>query len=135
MGRYPSGQRGQTVNLMVHAYEGSNPSLPTKFAEGEFDPEKTTNRSFRRTSSMSKNVLWYVYILECKDKKLYTGITKNLNLRIERHNKGLACKFTKYRRPVKLVYKEAHSTKSEARKIELRIKGYSRERKLKLASE
>jgi putative endonuclease len=75
---------------------------------------------------------WYVYIVECKDKKLYVGIAKDLNKRIERHNKGLACRFTKYRRPVRLVYKEAYNTKSEARNRELEIKGYSRQKKIKL---
>ncbi|MDP2981133.1 MAG: GIY-YIG nuclease family protein [Candidatus Omnitrophota bacterium] len=77
---------------------------------------------------------WHVYIIECKDKKLYVGIAKDLDKRIELHNKGLACRFTKYRKPVKLIYKERHDSKSGARNRELEIKGYNRERKLKLAS-
>jgi len=78
---------------------------------------------------------WHVYIIECSDKKLYVGIAKNLDKRIELHNKGLACRFTKYRTPVKLIYKEKRSSKSEARNRELEIKGYSRQRKLELADE
>ncbi|MDP2980586.1 MAG: GIY-YIG nuclease family protein [Candidatus Omnitrophota bacterium] len=78
---------------------------------------------------------WHVYIIECKDKKLYIGITKNLDNRIKLHSKGLACRFTKYRKPVRLVYKETYNTKSEARKRELEIKGYKREKKLKLAGD
>jgi len=78
---------------------------------------------------------WYVYIIECKDKKLYVGITKDLDKRIKLHNKGLACRFTKYRKPVRLIYKEKCSSKSEARKRELEIKGYNREKKIKLAGE
>ena len=75
---------------------------------------------------------WHVYIIECKDKKLYVGIAKDLDNRIKLHSKGLACRFTKYRKFIRLVYKETYNTKSEARKRELEIKGYKREKKLKL---
>ena len=75
---------------------------------------------------------WYIYIIECSDKKLYVGIAKDLKKRIKLHNQGLACRFTKYRKPVKLIYREKRNTKSEARKRELEIKGYSREKKLEL---
>ncbi len=77
-------------------------------------------------------ISWYVYIIKCKDKKLYVGIAKDLDKRIQLHNKGIACRFTKYRNPVRLVYKETYNTKSEARKRELEIKGYSRQRKFDL---
>ena len=81
---------------------------------------------------MAKPISWYVYIIECNDNKLYVGIAKDLNKRVELHNKGLACRFTKYRGPVRLIYKKEYSSKSEARKRELEIKGYSRDRKLGL---
>lgn len=81
---------------------------------------------------MNELIAWYVYIVKCKDKKLYVGITNNVDKRIKLHNQGLACRFTKYRKPVKLIYKEECDTKSEARKRELEIKGYSKEKKLKL---
>jgi putative endonuclease len=49
--------------------------------------------------------MWYVYILECKDKTFYTGITTDLERRIKEHNNSLlGAKYTKSRRPVKLVY-------------------------------
>ena len=76
--------------------------------------------------------LWHVYILRCKDKRLYTGIAKDLDRRVKLHSKGRACRFTKYRRPVKLVYKEIHNNKSEARRRELEIQGYTRQKKLDL---
>ena len=49
---------------------------------------------------------WHVYILKCKDGKLYTGITNNLSRRIKAHNSGNGCRYTKYRAPVKLLYSE-----------------------------
>lgn len=75
---------------------------------------------------------WHVYIIECSDKKLYVGIAKNVDKRVKLHNKGLACRFTKYRNPVELIYKEKTISKSEARKRELEIKGYNKKRKLEL---
>ncbi|MDD4294589.1 MAG: GIY-YIG nuclease family protein [Candidatus Omnitrophica bacterium] len=75
---------------------------------------------------------WWVYILLCKDDKLYTGITDNLERRINQHNAGNGCKFTKYRIPVKLVYKEKCLSKSDALKREIEIKGWTRKKKLSL---
>lgn len=76
---------------------------------------------------------WFVYILECKDKTLYTGITNNLNKRIEQHNNSPeGAKYTRARRPVKCVYKEKQKNRSEATKREMTIKKLSRTEKLKL---
>lgn len=77
--------------------------------------------------------MWYVYILECADKTLYTGITVDLDRRIEEHNlskKG--AKYTRIRRPVKMVYFCIKKNKSEAAKEEYRIKKLSKEKKLEL---
>jgi len=75
---------------------------------------------------------WHVYIIECKDGKLYTGITTNLKRRISAHNSGNGCRFTKSRAPVKLLYNENNFTKSEALKREAAIKSLPRDRKLRL---
>ena len=75
---------------------------------------------------------WHVYIVQCKDSKLYTGITNNLEHRIKAHNSGSGCRFTKYRRPVKLLHSEHCSTKSKALKREARIKALPRNKKLAL---
>ena len=82
--------------------------------------------------TMSESSFWHVYIIKCSDKKLYVGIAKDVDKRVELHNKGLACRFTKYRKPVTLIYKEQHSSKSEARNRELEIKGYCKQKKLEL---
>lgn len=77
---------------------------------------------------------WYVYIIECKDSKLYTGITNNLERRIKEHNSGNGCRFTKYRTPVKLAHDEEVSTRPEALKREAQIKRLPRNKKLDLMS-
>ncbi len=77
--------------------------------------------------------MWYTYILKCADKSLYTGITKDLERRVEEHNNStLGAKYTRGRRPVELVYSKAKKTKSTASKEENRIKRLNREKKLKL---
>jgi len=78
---------------------------------------------------------WFVYIIECRDSKLYTGISNNLERRIKAHNSGSGCRFTKYRKPVKLLYSEQYSTKPEALSREARIKGLPRKKKLALIKE
>jgi len=75
---------------------------------------------------------WHVYIIECKDGKLYTGITNNLERRIRAHNSGNGGRFTKYRAPIKLQYAENCLSKSEALKREAQIKRMERSQKLTL---
>ena len=76
--------------------------------------------------------IWYVYIIECRDKKLYTSIAKDVDKRVKLHNRGLGCRFTKYRYPVQLLFQEQHITKSSAHKREIELKGFSRIRKLEI---
>lgn len=76
--------------------------------------------------------MWYVYILKCSDGTLYTGITTDLNKRLETHNKGKGGKYTKTRLPVKIMASFNVENRSEASKEEYRIKQLSRKEKLKL---
>lgn len=77
--------------------------------------------------------MYFVYILECADGSLYTGITTDLERRIEEHNSSkLGAKYTKARRPVKLVYSKKFVSRSRASIEEARIKKLSREEKLNL---
>tara|TARA_B100000427_G_C15469722_1_gene577927 strand:- start:217 stop:456 length:240 start_codon:yes stop_codon:yes gene_type:complete len=75
---------------------------------------------------------WFVYILECNDHSLYTGITNDIQKRISAHNSGIGAKYTKTRIPVSLVYKESFKTKSESLKREIEIKKLKRIEKLAL---
>ena len=71
----------------------------------------------------------YTYIVKCADSTLYTGWTNDLDKRIKAHNSGKGAKYTKTRRPVKLVYYEEHETKNEAMSREYAIKHLSRKEK------
>lgn len=75
---------------------------------------------------------WFVYILECADKTLYTGITNNLDKRIKAHADGKGAKYTRGRGPLILRYTENHPTKGFALQREAVIKSLGRAQKLKL---
>ena len=80
--------------------------------------------------------MYIVYIVQCSDRTLYTGITNALERRIEEHNSSdKGAKYTRSRRPVKLVYQEKHSDRSTASKREYEIKKMSREEKQKLTKQ
>jgi len=77
--------------------------------------------------------MYYLYILKCADKTLYTGITLNLKQRIKEHNSSkLGAKYTRSRRPVKVVYSKKFRTRSTALKEEFRIKTLPRREKIEL---
>ena len=73
---------------------------------------------------------WSVYLLKCSDKSLYCGVTNNIENRLIKHNDGTASKYTRARLPVELVAKRNNLTKSEAYKIEYRIKKLPAEKKI-----
>lgn len=74
----------------------------------------------------------YCYIVECADGTLYTGWTTDPERRLKVHNRGLGARYTKMRRPVKLVYVEELPDKKSAMKRELAIKRLGRTGKEKL---
>jgi putative endonuclease len=74
--------------------------------------------------------MWYVYILKCKDGKLYTGITTDLDRRVSEHNAGKGGQFTRGRTPVKMVYSEKAKDRSFASKREIEIKRLTRSEKM-----
>lgn len=80
-------------------------------------------------------ILWkmwkmnYTYIVQCRDGSLYTGWTNDLKKRIEAHNAGKGAKYTKSRRPVKLLYYKEFDSREEAMRREYEIKHMSRKKK------
>jgi putative endonuclease len=72
----------------------------------------------------------YFYVVSCKDDSLYAGYTNNLKRRIKLHNEGKGAKYTRARRPVRLVYSKGFPTKSEAMKVEYAFKQWDRKKKL-----
>jgi putative endonuclease len=75
---------------------------------------------------------YFCYILECSDGTFYTGWTTDPSRREQQHNAGTGARYTRIRRPVKLIYVEEVGDRSLALKRELQIKAMSRERKIKL---
>lgn len=78
---------------------------------------------------------YYTYMVLCNDNSLYTGYTDNLVKRIKAHNSGKGARYTRSRRPVKLVYWQSFATKQEAMSREAYLKQWSREEKLRLLPE
>lgn len=88
--------------------------------------KKKKKRTIKRTGK------FYVYILRCKDKTLYTGYTPDLEQRVKKHKAGKGAKYTRTRLPVKLVWFKEYKYFKLAFMEELRIKKISKSRKEKL---
>ena len=86
------------------------------------------------TNEKERAVSWIVYMLECADTSLYTGITKNLDRRLAEHAAGKGAKYTKGRGPFRLVYSETCQGRAEASRRETAIKSMGRGKKLLLFS-
>ncbi|ABV38972.1 excinuclease ABC, C subunit domain protein [Shewanella sediminis HAW-EB3] len=78
--------------------------------------------------------LWFLYMIQCANGHLYTGVTLNIERRFKEHQSGgpKAAKFLRGKGPLLLVYNEAVGTQSEALKREIAIKRWSRAKKLAL---
>lgn len=72
---------------------------------------------------------WFVYILRCADGSLYTGITTDVDRRVQQHNAGNASRYTRSRLPVRLAYQEPAASRSSALKREWAIKSMARSEK------
>ena len=79
--------------------------------------------------------IYFVYIIECEDGSLYTGISTNPERRLKEHMSGTGEKYTRTHKPVKIVYLELLKNRSEASKREYMIKHLSRKEKLDLIAE
>lgn len=77
---------------------------------------------------------YYVYVLLCKDGSFYTGYTGDLSSRIGRHTKGYGARYTRMRKPEKLVYVEEFESRCEAMRREREIKGLSHDQKQDLVN-
>ena len=78
---------------------------------------------------------WYLYILRCGDGTLYTGITNDIEKRLEAHRTGKGAKYTRGRGPLELVYRESCATHSDALKREAAVKKLTRQQKEQLIGE
>ena len=83
-----------------------------------------------KSAELPKNKDWLVYILRCRDNTLYTGITNNIEKRLLTHNKGTASRYTRSRLPVTLLASGSCMTKTEALRLEIKIKKKPKDKKL-----
>ncbi len=73
-------------------------------------------------TSADSTCVWYVYVVHCADRTLYTGVARDLHARIAAHNAGRGAKYTRSRLPVRLVYQETVPDRSAALRREHAIK-------------
>lgn len=79
---------------------------------------------------------WFVYMLECADGSLYTGITTDIERRVHEHNhEKQGARYTRGKRPVHLVYSQSAEDRSRATKLEMAIKKLSRKQKNELVAQ
>jgi putative endonuclease len=76
--------------------------------------------------------MYFLYILECSDRSLYTGITNDIERRFREHQEKKGGHYTRSRQVLKIVYTEPHPDRSAALKREAQIKGWTRSQKLEL---
>ncbi|MDP3697110.1 MAG: GIY-YIG nuclease family protein [Candidatus Taylorbacteria bacterium] len=76
--------------------------------------------------------MYYVYLIECKDKTLYTGITTDIQRRFEEHSSGKGGAYTRSKKVERVLYTEQFETRGQAQKRESEIKGWRREKKFNL---
>ena len=79
--------------------------------------------------------MYFVYLLECADKSIYTGITTDLDRRLKQHRDGTASRFTRAKGARRMIYCDEQPSRGSALKREAQIKKWPRERKLALARE
>jgi len=76
---------------------------------------------------------WFLYVVKCADGTLYCGVTTDVVRRLKEHNtSSRGAKYTRSRRPVALLYKEPHSSRSAAQSAEFQFKKLSRSEKMRL---
>jgi putative endonuclease len=105
-----------------------NKSLLDRYAEKPINPDLYGPIRVDKLDS----TFWFVYIVECSDGTLYTGISTDVSKRISTHNLGKGAKYTKTRLPVVLKWLKPCNNRSEASKEEHRIKKLTRKQKLAL---
>ena len=75
---------------------------------------------------------WFVYVVRCRDDTLYTGISRDVDVRLAKHNQGKGARYTRGRGPVALVHRERKRTQGAALRREAAIKALPRKEKLRL---
>lgn len=99
--------------------------VPRRAAEGLVEPDEGRVK-------FKNIIMYYVYLMRCKDGTIYTGITTNVKRRFEEHKNGRGGHYTSSHKVEKILYTEKYETRGEALKREAEIKRWHREKKQKL---
>ena len=89
-------------------------------------------KGMQAKSKRKSKETWHLYILQCSDGSFYTGITKDIERRLKEHNQGRASRYTRARRPVRLLYQETCLDRTAALVRECKVKSLSRKAKEEL---
>ena len=81
---------------------------------------------------MQSYLMYYIYLIKCKDKTLYTGITTDIQRRFKEHSLGKGGAYTRSKKVERVLYTEPYENRSSALKRESEIKGWTRQKKLNL---
>jgi len=84
---------------------------------------------------MKKTTTYKVYMVECSDKSIYTGIAKDIEKRLGQHSRGIGSKYVRTRLPIKLQWSSKRMDLSQALKTEYQIKQWSKKKKLEWIEE
>lgn len=107
--------------------------IPNYFGTGPYSSLMCNRYTSPRSILYHKiYIMWFVYILECSDGTLYTGISNNVEKRFVQHRNGKGGYYTRSHKPVRIVYKEKLNSKNLALKREYEIKKLTREGKRNL---
>jgi chorismate synthase len=107
-------------------------AMQSAFAHGYMATDFLTLPDNRCAYVLTANTHWYLYVVECSDHSLYTGISPNVVKRVQTHNKGTGASYTAARRPVRLLGAWPFSSRAEATRAEIAFKRLNRATKLTL---
>ncbi len=94
----------------------------------------TGKKAERQIRKVERCLMPYTYMVQCADDSFYTGWTTDLEARVRAHNEGQGARYTRGRRPVRLVYWEFQPTRSAAQRREAALRRLSRARKASLVA-
>jgi putative endonuclease len=89
----------------------------------------------RKAPQLAGHSCWWVYVVRCADRSLYTGVTTDVPRRVQQHNAGDASRYTRSRLPVQLAYRETAADRGTALRREAEIKRLSRKAKERLIAD
>ena len=118
----------KSANTKLWNNEGKQASIKSRYDARRTSGEETD------VHDISNSVPYYVYLLECADGSIYTGITTDVDRRFAEHQRGIGSNFTRAKKAKRMLYSEKHPDRSLALVREAEIKKWPRAKKVLLVS-